>query len=318
MVKMLLSVLAVLAGVSSALAQSFPDKRVTIVLPTTAGTSTDTMGRFLADALSKKWAQPVVVENRAGAGSSIGTGYVVKSKPDGYTLLFNNNNLTTAAAVETNMPFDIIKDLVPVSLVARGDIGLFVGTRVPAKTLADVARLAQSQKLFFATTGSGSASWFATQLFAGVAKIKLEQVNYKGGSEAVIDLGGGRLDFYASAVATMMPSLTPNSGITPLAIAGPTRSKALPQVPTVAEAGFPGAEFDFWWGIFAPVGTPAEIVAKINKDVAEIMALPETTTFMDQYGAAPAAPSSPQDFSKLFAAEVKTMKDVAARHNVAQ
>ena len=262
-------------------AQEFPTKPVTIVVAYAPGSSSDVFGRFLADALSKLWKQPVVVENRAGAGGSIGTAHVAKSRPDGHTFLISSNTYTTNAAAQRNLPFDPVKDLQPISMVARGQMGVVTGSRVPMPTLADIVKQGKTQKLFYGTNGPGSSPTFATELLAERLGVKLEMVNYKGAVDALVDMAGGRLDVYVGAVTTLMPAIS-NKTATPVAVQSDVRSKALPNVPTVAEAGFPGAEFDLWWGVFTAAGIPPAIAAKINEGIRTVTSTPEGVAFMSK------------------------------------
>jgi tripartite-type tricarboxylate transporter receptor subunit TctC len=309
-----LLLMGVLGAPSFAVAQNYPTKPVTVVIPFTPAGSNDTIGRYLADGLSKIWKQSVVVENRPGAGSAIGSAFVSKAKPDGHTLLFVSGTFTTNAATQTNLPFDPQKDLQPVGMGAIGQLVIVTGTRVPMPTLADVVKQAKAQKIFYGTTGVGSITQFAAELLNDVAGTKMEPVHYKGGTDALIDMAGGRLDLYVGSVTQVLPSVA-NKTAKPVAIASKTRASALPDVPTVAEAGFPGAETDLWWGVFTSSGTPPEVVAKINEGVNTVMNTPEAAKFLETHGAIPMK-MSVEEFKSHVSSELEKWKSLAKKHNI--
>ena len=299
---------------SIASAQEFPSKPVTIVIPFTPAGSNDTIGRYLADGLGKLWKQTVVVENRPGAGSAIGAAHVAKARPDGYTLLFVSSTFTTNAATQKSLPFDPVKDLQPVGMGAIGQMVIVTGSRVPMPTLADLVKQAKSQKIFYGTTGVGSSTQFAAELFSDVAGIKMQPVHYKGGTDALVDMAGGRLDVYVGTVTQVLSSVSNNTA-KPVAIVSKSRSKALPDVPTVAEAGTPGAETDLWWGVFVAAKTPKVVVAKINDGINAVMTTPESTEFLAKHGAIPEK-MSVDEFSKLVTSELARWKNLAKAHNI--
>lgn len=308
-----LTLTAALLGPGLAHAQQFPSKPVTIVIPFSPGASNDIFGRYMAEALGKYWKQSVVVENRAGAGGAIGAAYVAKAKPDGYTVMFSSSSYTINSAVQKGLPFDPIKDLKPVAMSMRGQMMVVAGKRVPLPSLKEVVTQAKSQKLFYGGNGA-SLTTFAAELFNDVAKVKTEQVNYKGGTEALVDLVGGRIDLYFGTVTSILPYIQ-NKQVIPLAITSKTRASALPDVPTVAEAGFPGAETDIWWGVFAPAATPADIVAKINEGVNAIMSTPEAAEFLAKQSAIPTQ-SKPDEFAATVVNEITTWRNLAAKNNI--
>lgn len=299
---------------SIAHAEDYPSKPVTIVIPFTPAGSNDTIGRYLADGLGKLWKQTVVVENRPGAGSAIGAAHVAKARPDGYTLLFVSSTFTTNAATQKSLPFDPVKDLQPVGMGAIGQMVIVTGSRVPMPTLADLVKQAKSQKIFYGTTGVGSSTQFAAELFSDVAGIKMQPVHYKGGTDALVDMAGGRLDVYVGTVTQVLSSVA-NKTATPIAIVSKSRSKALPNVPTVAEAGAPGAETDLWWGVFVASKTPKDVVAKINNGINAVMTTPESTEFLAKHGAIPEK-MSVDEFSKLVSSELARWKGLAKAHNI--
>lgn len=311
--KTLLTVGAILAPVMGS-AQDFPSKTVTMVVPFSAGGSNDLLGRYLAEQLGNKWQQTVVVENKPGAGAAVGASYVVQSEKDGHTLLFVSGTLTTTGATSRNLPFDPIKDLQPVGLGAFGTWVLVTGPRLGATSLQEFADAAKEQTVFYGTTGVGSSTQMTAEIFAKTAGIKMEPVHYKGGTDALVDLAGGRIDLYAGTI-TQVRSTLDSGKATALAVAGNKRASALPDVPTVAEAGFAGAESEIWWGVFAPAGTPMEIVEKINADINELMNTDASAEFLATQGAEPGR-MSVQEFTDHVHSELAAWKGIAADLNL--
>ena len=237
----------------------------------------------------------------------------MKSRPDGYTLMFSSSSYTINSAVQATLPFDPIKDLKPVALSMRGQMIMVTGSRVPLPTVADVIKQAKAQKLFYGGNGASSTT-FAAELFNSVTGVKLELVNYKGGPDALVDLIGGRIDAYFGTVTTVLPHLA-NKTVTAVAVTSKTRSKLLPDVPTISEAGYPAAETDIWWGVFAPAGTPPDILAKIHADVTAVVNTPEAVAFLDKQAAIPGN-TSMEDFSAAVASELAQWKQLAKENNI--
>jgi tripartite-type tricarboxylate transporter receptor subunit TctC len=308
-IKTMLAVGALIAP-SMAAAQDYPSERVTLVIPFPPGGSNDTVGRYLADGLSKLWEETVVVENRPGAGSAIGSAHVTQAEPDGYTLLFVSGSFTTNAATQEALPFDPLNDLQPIGLAAVGHYFLLTGSRVPLPTLEDLAREAKAQTIFYGTSGVGSIAHLSGQLLNDVLGIDMEGVHYSGGSEAMVDLGGGRIDVFVGTASEVA------SGIgTPVAVMSESRSTAVPDVPTVREAGFPDALVNGWWGVFAPAGTPEDVAAKINEDITTVMSSPEATEFLARQGAIPPEMSA-EEFTSHVASELEKWRALAEEHGI--
>jgi tripartite-type tricarboxylate transporter receptor subunit TctC len=264
-----------LVAPAMAVAQEFPNKQVTLVVPFGPGGSNDTYGRYLADGLSKRWKQTVVVENKPGAGSAIGSAHVSRAKPDGYTLLFVSTSYTTNAATLANLPFDPINGLAPVGVMGINDLFVMTGKRVPLPTLQELQKQAKAQTIFAGTPGVGSLGHLGPLLVAENLGVKFEYVHQKSGAAVQTDLGGGRVDV---ATGVLFEANSGNS--TPIAVMSDKRSPALPNVPTVAEAGFPNALANIWFGVFAPAGTPKDVVNKINKDIIALMQDPAAAEFL--------------------------------------
>ncbi|MFN8682358.1 Bug family tripartite tricarboxylate transporter substrate binding protein [Paracoccus sp. P2] len=268
------------------------------------------MGRYVAEKLSAEWQQPVVVENRPGAGSMIGAASVSHARPDGHALLIVSGSYTTSAAIQKGLPFDPATDLKPVGLVGVGHYLLIAGSRHPIGSMAELAALAKEQKVFYGTTGVGSISHLSGQLLNDILGTQMEAVHYEGGSPAMVDLGGGRLDLFIGS-----PSEAGTGLGKPIATFSNMRLASLPDVPTVAEAGFPDAEVAAWWGILAPAGTPDDIVVKINADIARVMGSPEGAAFLAAAGAVPPQMDA-QQFADHVNGELERWTALAEKHGI--
>lgn len=301
----------------AATASDYPSGQVSLIIPFTPGGSNDVAGRYLADGLSALWDVPVVVENRPGAGSAIGSAHVASAPPDGRTLLFVSGTFTTNAATQPDLPFDPVADLQPVAMAALGDRVVVTGTRSPVTTLAELATTARAGKLFYGTTGVGSSTQFDTEFLSDALGIEMEPVHYKGGTDALIDLAGGRLDVYVGSVSQVL-SVNESGGGEIIAVMSKERARALPDVPTVAEAGFPGAETYIWWGVFAPAETPPEVTETINAGVREVMAGPAATEFLERNGFLPPEPLSVAEFTGHVHDELARWKALVARTGLLQ
>lgn len=297
-----------------AVAQDYPRDTVTVVIPFTPGGSNDTIGRYLADNLAKRWNGTVVVENKPGAGSAIGSAYVAQSEPDGHTLLFVSGTFTTNAATQPNLPFDPVEDLQPIGMGALGQFVVVSGNHLQANNLSDLIETAKSKKVFYGTTGVGSSTHFAGALLADVAGIQMEPVHYPGGTDALLDIAGGRLDLYVGSVPQVLSSVQAGTA-KPLAVTSDSRSATLPDVPTVVEEGLEEAVFDIWWGVFTAAGTPPDVVEEINAAINEVMTTPEAEAFLAKQGAAPRE-MSVQEFANHVHSEIAKWRALAAQHDI--
>ena len=302
--------LGALIAPSMAAAQQYPSKTVTIVVPFPPGGSNDTVARYLAPVLSELWKQTVVVANRPGAGTIVGTGTVTKAEPDGYTLLFVSGDVAANAAVRDNMPFSVIDDLQPVAIAMMNDRFAMTGSRTNIPTLADLVKESKAKTIFYGTSGIGGMGHFSGALLNDAMGINMQAVHYSGGAAAIADLGGGRIDVFFGSMIEV------NSGIgKPIAVLGDTRSPALPDVPTVVEAGFPDAQVPGWLGVFAPAKTPENVVNKINADVYKALSTPEARKFLAAQAGRPSDMSA-KDFTAYFASYYKKMKATADKHSI--
>jgi tripartite-type tricarboxylate transporter receptor subunit TctC len=295
-------------------AQDYPSDTVTVVIPFTPGGSNDTIGRYLADGLGAHWDSTVVVENKPGAGSAVGSAHVAQAEPNGHTLLFVSGTYTTNAATQTNLPFDPINDLLPVGMGALGQFVVVVGNRVEADNLEGFVEEAKSRKVFYGTTGVGSSTHFGAALLSDVAGIEMEPVHYPGGTDALLDIAGGRLDMYVGSVPQVLSSVEAGTA-RPLVVISETRAAALPDVPSVVEAGLPDAVMDIWWGVFTTAGTPPEVVEEINTAINAVMSTPEAAAFLELQGAAP-RPMSVEEYTEFVHSEIEKWTTLAQEHNI--
>lgn len=293
-----------------AVAQNFPTRQVTMVVPFGPGGGTDTYGRYLSEALSKLWGEAVVIENRPGAGSALGAAYVAKAKPDGYTLLFVSTSYTTSAATQAKLPFDPKKDLTAVAMMGVSDLFVNAGKRVSLTSLADVKGQANAQTIFAATPGLGSLGHLGQLLLMDTMDVKMEFVHHTSGAAVLTDLGGGRVD---TAIGVLFEAKSGNG--TPIAVMSERRNPALPNVPTVVEAGFPAAQADIWFGVFAPAGTPQDVIEKINGDVVSVMKSQEGAAFLEKQATRPSN-ETPAQMSKRVNAEIDRWTALAEKHGV--
>ena len=254
---------ALLVGLSSA--HAFPDKPIKLVVPFAPGGGTDLIARTLAVEMAKDLGQPVVVENKPGAGTIIGTDLVAKSAPDGYTLVVSSIAHSVNPSLMEKLPYSTEKDFAPVAMIVRSPNVLVVRADSPFKTLKDImaAAKASPDKLTYASPGNGTSSHLAGALFADMAKLEIKHVAYKGSGPALTDLLGGQTDMIF-ATSGSVGSFIDSGKLRALAITSAARSSAYPSVPTVAEAGVPGYVTEGWYGFYAPAGTPAAVIEKLN------------------------------------------------------
>lgn len=296
-------------------AQAFPNKPVQLIVPFAAGGATDIVARLVAQKLSTAWGQPVVVENRGGAGGNIGADAVAKSPADGYTILMTSGSIVTVNPhMYAKMPFDAKKDLVPITNVASGPQVLVVHPAVPAKNVKELVALGKSKpgQLNFGSAGIGTQVHMAAEAFVYAAGIEAQHIPYKGEAVAFTDLAGGQVQFMVGNIAGARGHIQ-SGRIRALGVTSAKRSPQLPDVPTVAEAGLPGFENTGWFGFMAPAGTPKPFIDKIHADTVKVLAEQEVKDRLTQLGMAPVG-NSPADFTREIAAEYERWgKVVSAR-----
>jgi tripartite-type tricarboxylate transporter receptor subunit TctC len=293
----------VLSASAHAQAPAYPSKTIKIIVPFAVGGIADTFARVVGQKLFETWGQPVVVDNKPGAGGNIGADFVAKSPPDGYTLVMGNiGSHAVNPYLMKNMPYDPLRDFVPIAHVLDAEGLLVVNPSVAAKTVPELIALARAQsgKLTYASGGLGTTSHLAGELFKSMAKVDMVHVPYKGNSPAITDLLGGQTDMIFATMPTVLPQVKAGR-LRAIAVIGPTRTPSLPDVPTIAET-IPGFEVSNWIGLFAPVGTPQEIVARLNAEVQKIMRSPDVEKRLETEGAK-FIPTTPESFAAFQKAE---------------
>ena len=280
----------------------YPTKPVRIIVPVAAGGPTDIVARMLADKLSAMWGQQVFIENRPGAGNNLGTEYVAKSDPDGYTVLFDPGAIAANTSLYRKLSYDAIADFAPVSLVAKVDYFMFVPNSSPAHSLKEFVDYVRSRpgQLTMASPGTGSAPYLAEMMFLQMANMKMTHVPYRGAAPAFSDLIPGRVDCYFGS-GTLL-SYARSGQVRVLASTGPTRNAAAPDVPVIAEY-VPGYEVVSTQALFVPAKTPREIVGKISADTHTVLAETALRAKLAEMGYV-AAPSSPEELGKLLRSEI--------------
>jgi tripartite-type tricarboxylate transporter receptor subunit TctC len=257
-------------------AQSYPARPVRLIVPFPAGGPADALGRVLGDQLSQAWGQPVIVENRGGAGGNIGAEVVARSAPDGYTLLLNASSHVINASLYERLPYDPVKDFTAVSEVASYMLVLVVHPSVPAQSVSELVAFAKSRQdgVSVANAGPGTPTHLAAVLFAQAAGINFVHVPYRGAAPASTDLLAGQVSVMFNNPVNAVPQVRTNN-LRALAVTGSNRLSLLPHIPTIAESGYPGFETRTWYGLFGPAGVPADIVRKLHSDEQRALRIPD-------------------------------------------
>jgi tripartite-type tricarboxylate transporter receptor subunit TctC len=311
----LLAAALVLAS-PAARAQSYPSRQITLIIPFTPGGSNDLVGRAIGKKLSEAWGQPVVVENRGGAGALIGSAAVARAPPDGYTLLLVSPTFTINPATRKTMPFDTVKDFTPIAFIARAPLLVTTSTRLPVQSASELFALARSKpgQITYASAGLGSINQISTELIAFSAGVRFTHVPYKGGAPALNDLVGGHVDMFVSSIPQAL-QLVRSGQIKTLAVTSSRRTALLPDVPTLAESGTSGADAETWWGIAGPAGMPVDVVNALNAEINKILASPELDSFLTNEGAE-AEPMTPRQFGDMMRLETERWTKVAHEANI--
>ncbi len=313
MTRLFLATLVALTGIAGAgHAQSWPSKPVRVIVPITAGSAIDIVARATAQHLSAALGQPFVVENRPGAGTTIGTAAVASAPPDGYTILFASAALTTTPTTVANIPYDVMRDLIPIAPLTNTPL-VMATHHGKFKTLADMVAAAKAGRITvnYATNGYGSASHFTTERFRLAAgAFPAQPVTFRGTPEAITEIIGDRITFYFTPMTTVQ-SLVTEQKLDALATTGRKRSLALPNVPTTIEAGYPNSDFDFWVGMFAPAKTPPEIVERLYRETRKISESAEFRKQMAAIGSEPLEPMTQREFSAYVGAEIVRNAEIA-------
>ncbi|MDI9335313.1 MAG: tripartite tricarboxylate transporter substrate binding protein [Cytophagales bacterium] len=274
--KTLTLIAAVWVGIfaQTAQAQAWPSKPVKIVVPFQAGGATDIVARVLATRLQEVWGQSVLVENKTGAGGSIGSNDVAKAKPDGFTLLMASGAIVINPHIYAKMSFDVSKDLVPITNVAQGPMVIVAAPQTPANNLKEFIALAKTKPMSFGSSGVGAQVHMAGENFLFAAGIEMSHIPYRGESLALADIAGGSVDMMAGNLAGMLPFIK-SGKVKALGVTSAERSPAAPEIPTASEAGLPGFVNVGWFGLLAPAGTPKEVIDRVHADTVRALATDE-------------------------------------------
>jgi tripartite-type tricarboxylate transporter receptor subunit TctC len=285
--------------------EDFPARPARIVVPIGPGSSMDIVGRVLAQKMNESWGQTVIVDNRAGAGGNIGADLVAKSAPDGYTVLFCSSSLAIAPSFYRKLPYDALRDFEPVTQLSSRNNVLTVVPNSPVNSVKDLVALARAkpgQLSFGSGGGTGSSDQMAGELFKLLAKVDIVHIPYKSGPQAMTDLINGGISMYMGGIPVQM-AMIKSGKVKALGVSGTKRSPALPDVPTIAEAGVPGYDVDVWYGLIAPRGTPRPVVTRISAEASRIMRAPDMQERWAGIGVEPVG-STPAEFKAVFVAEI--------------
>jgi tripartite-type tricarboxylate transporter receptor subunit TctC len=308
------SVLVLPVLIGSAVA--YPDKAIKMMVGYAPGSSTDIVGRMIANDLSIALKQPVIVENRGGAAGSLAADAVAKSAPDGYTILFAQNGLAINVAANPKLPFNGQKDLLPVVGVAATPHILIVNNNSKAKNVADLMALLKADpgKLSFGSSGIGNSDHMAGELFLATTGLQAIHIPYKGGSPAATDLAGGQIDFYFAGMPVGLP-LYKGDKVRALAVTSKNRFSGAPELPTMQEASVKGYEMALWQGVFVPAGTPAAIIQTLNNTILKILDTPEMKERFVKAGVQ-VAPMNTQQFTDLYNSDIARWKVVIEKAKI--
>ena len=270
---------------ASAGAQTFPQRPIQLIVPVSAGGGTDVMARTVGQKVSELLGQPVVVENKTGAGGNIGVEYVAKAKADGYTLLFSPSTIATNVAVYRKLPYDLLKDFQTVALVGQTDVALVVSSKITANSVKDFVDLVRSKPgaLNYGSAGQGSSQHLTAEYFNQLAGTSSNHIPYKGQSQAMNDLVGGQIDYMFSPLQNALPFIK-QGRIRVLAVAAKQRHRELPQTPTLIESGYPGAEVSNWFALYAPAATPPAVVKRLHAAYTQVLKQPELKAKLEGMG----------------------------------
>lgn len=301
-----LRVIGVLAGILSAtaaLAEVWPSRLIKVTIPFGAGSATDVVPRLFFDRLAAELGQPIVIENRAGAGGTIGTGLVAKAEPDGYSILAHSSAFTIAPAIFPNLPFDATKDLSSVLMIGSSASVMIVPNERPWKSIQDFIAEAKAKpgSISFGSVGIGSAVHIAAEKFRLAAGIEATHIPYRGGPEVISDIMGGRIDLYFCPLATALP-LIRQGQVKALVVSTPKRAADLPDVPTLGEIGLKAAESVSWFGVFVPSKTPRDIVEKFHAAGVKVLSDPAMQASLSKLGVEP-MPMTAQQMDELVKRE---------------
>jgi tripartite-type tricarboxylate transporter receptor subunit TctC len=303
--------LLALLAVSQACADTYPSRPIRLIVPFAAGGANDIVARLIQPQLERALGQPVVVDNRPAASGTVGTEAVAKATPDGYSLLMAFATHTVNPAINPRLPYDTEKDLAPVILIGTNPLLFIVNDKVPAKTLAEFVALAKSNpgKFNYATPGAASQAHLILAWWSKLAGIDMQHIPYKGGAPAVLATVAGEAQLTAMSPLASLPQIQAGR-LRPIATGSPVRDHQFPELPTVAESGFPGFEAVAWVGLFTTAGTPRDTVQRLNAEVNKIIRDPRMVRKLDEQGVTPAG-GSPEEFSAFVSREIRRWREAA-------
>ncbi|MDB5926193.1 MAG: hypothetical protein JWN13_5129 [Betaproteobacteria bacterium] len=305
----ILSMSVCAARIAHAQVPVYPTKSIRMVIALAPGGGVDTTGRFIAQRLSQTWGQPVVADNRPGAGGAIAAEIVARAPPDGYTLMTTSSGVTVIPSI-MKLPYDPMKDLLPVTLAAISPGVMVVHPSIPVKNVKELIAFAKARpgELFYSSSGQGSGQHLTMALFCQMTGIQMTHVPYKGTAPSITDVVGGRIAVTVASVISTRPMFT-SGKLRALAVVGPKRTPALPEYPTIAESGVPGFGFDNWYALFAPGGTDKGLAVRIQETVSRILLEPDTKKLLLAQGL-DAVGSSQEEFARMYAREIATWAKV--------
>ena len=298
------------AAQSSTPTNDYPARTIRLILPFPPGGGTDTLGRIIAQRLNEALRQPVVTENRPGAGGNLGNELVAKALPDGYTLLLGSPSLAISPTLYRKLAYDPLKDLTPIAMAAEIPSMFAVHRNVPARSLRDLVQLARAEpgKLAFGTGGAGTSNELGAHLFLSTTRLKILIVPHKGVNQATLALLGGHVDMVIAGIATVGPHVR-DGKLRGLALLGPARASTFPQVPTAEQSGFPWLQVRAWYIVMAPAGTPGAVIERLNSAITRIVRSPGAKEHFVKLGFEPMT-GSPQDAARFIAAETERWSKV--------
>ena len=301
-----LTVLAALSPLAASAQGAYPNKPIRVIVPFAAGSTTDIIARAIADKMSQSMGQTLVIDNRGGASGTIGQAAVATAAPDGYTIMVHSSSHTVSPSTFAKLPFDTLGDFAGVTPISSTPNVLVMSPSKNIKTLQELLAAARAKpgSMNFASAGQGSATHLNAEKFKLAAKIEATNIPFKGSGEAVTEVMSGRVDYYFSPIAPVIGQIR-NGQLVALAVGSPKRASALPQVPTTAEAGVPGSEFNFWIGMMAPGKTPRDIVNRLHDEVVKALATPEVKERFATLGAE-AWTMKPEQFDAYLRDEIKS------------
>jgi tripartite-type tricarboxylate transporter receptor subunit TctC len=306
--------LAALMIATGASAADYPTKPINFVVPFAAGGSNDIVARAIGKGLADAWGQPVLIDNRAGAGGVIGAEAVARAPNDGHTILLVSSTFTINQAIRKRLPYDTLRDFSAVAFVAQSPLLVTAAPKLPASSMKELIELARTKPVTYASSGLGSINQIAAELIAAAAGIKLMHVPYRGGAPALNDLLGDHVDLYVSSLPQVL-EIVRSGKAKALAVTSSRRTQSLPDVPTLAEAGLSGVDVGSWWGIVAPAGTPQPVIIALNTEINKLLTSEDVKRFLQGEGAEAKA-MTPDQFGDLIRSETERWIKVAHQSGI--